>query len=301
MVEQAFPAIAMALPVATRAAKRGSVTSMQSQRRGSAMKISSFVSELAEDILSRMKMRSATNLRRNENDFYNSPVLIRPRDGRRRSLLSIESLLTTSSQGKLRFRRANSQISAGGGSEFGLAFGHVWPVQAQLNVPTKTGKNETFKNLRVIRLGEDLPSTVLKEEKNEQRENEVKHKKKKKRKSANKIDAVNYPINAQAICSAHVGLDAHSDDASKVSSSSCNQRYLPALKSELRQRSPCRWSESSETSPSPFYIVSQNNKSASNLFSPLKFFHETVIEPNNKEKKDRSSSIEKTGNEKRNE
>ena len=282
----------MAVPGATKAAKRGSVTSIQSQRRGSVMRISAFVSEIADDVRSRLKTRSAANSRQNANELCNSPVLIRPRDGRRRSLLSIESLLTTSSQGKLRLRRGSLQASAASGSEFGMAFGHLWSVQPQLNVPTKTGKTETFRNLRVIRLGEDLASKDLKEGGNGKKGNEGKSMKKKKKKkmSANKVDAVDDASEAR------VSLDAKSMDTSNVLNSSGDQGYLPPIKAGLQHKSPCR---SHDTSPTSCHNTNQIKKTSDgHLLSPLKFFHETIIGPNHAERNKDEDMIAKDVNEK---
>jgi len=279
MVEHAFPAIAMAVPLATRAAKRGSVTSIQSQRRGSGMRLSSFVSEIAEDIRSRMKTRSAANSRTNDNDVCNSPVYVGPKHGRRRSLLSIESLLTTSSQGKLRLRRSSLQTSAASGSEFGMAFGHMWSVQPQLNVPSKAGKSETFKNLRVIRLGEDVPSTIPKKDENDRKESEEKKTdRKRKMRSRNKIDVIDNSVEVQS------RSNAEALNTSSILSANHEQRYLPPLKTDLRQRSPSRWSEPRDISPAPSHGLEQRKKSSGeNPPKSLQFFHETFIGPSHKD------------------
>ena len=290
MVEQAFPAIAMAVPMATKAAKRGSIVSIQSQRRGSVMRISSFVSGIADEILSRLKTRSAANSKNNENELCNSPMYIRPKDGRRRSLLSIESLLTTSSQGKLRLRRGSLQASATSGSEFGMAFGHMWSIQPQLNVPIKTGRNETSKNLRVIRLGEDLQSTAVHEIKNGKKHSEGKIGKKRNRRRSKRINA---------------SYDASSDSISITSSvlnSNREQRSLPPLKTEWSGRSPCRWLESRDTTTNSCHSNNKNNKSTENdRLTSLKFFHETFIGPSPNEKNtDKSRDEKKTKEKERN-
>ena len=258
------------------------------------MRISSFVSDFAEDIRSRIKTRSAAISRQNGNELCNSPVLIQTKNGRRRSLLSIESLLTTSSQGKLRLRRGSLQTSAASGSEFRMAFGHLWSVQPQLNVPTKAGKTETFKNLRVIRLGEDLPPTDLKEDGNGKKGNQGKNmkKKKKRRRSANKVDVVDDASEAKA------SLDAESMNTSNALNSSRDQGHLPPIKTDLRQRSPCRWSESHDTSPTPPHNTNQNKKtSGGHILSPLTFFHETIIGPSHAERNKDEEMIAKDVNE----
>ena len=243
------------------------------------MRLSSFVSEIAEDIRSRIKTRSAANSRTNDDDICNSPVYIGPKNGRRRSLLSIESLLTTSSQGKLRLRRSSLQTSAASGSEFGMAFGHMWSVQPQLNVPSKASKSEKFKNLRVIRLGEDLPSTLPKKEENERKESEEKKTgKKRKMRSGNETNVVDNTADIQS----HSNAEAL--NTSSILSVNHEQRYLPPLKTDLRQRSPSRWSESRDISPVPNRGFEQNKKSSGeNLPTSLQFFHETFIGPSHKE------------------
>ena len=265
MVEQAFPAIALAVPMATKAAKRGSIASIASQRRGSVMKISSFVSGIADEIRSKLKTRSVVQARKNDNELQNSPVLMRHRDGRRRSLLSIESLLTASSQGKLRLRRGSLQTSATSGSEFGLAFGHMWSVQPQLNVPTKTRKNESSRNLRVIRLGEDMPTRETEEEKGGKMES----RKKKKGKAMNKIDVIKDADTCVIV--------------SSVSNSNRSLEHLPPLKRETKQSNPDKRGELRE----PRSRKTENNKgTGADRSSPLRFFHETFVGPSKVENRE---------------
>ena len=155
IVANAFPAAAMAVPQVSRAMRhRGSIISNAPSRRSTKLRISSFISSIADDIRSRLKPGPDNTNRRAS--IEPSPLVIRPAEGRRGTLLSIESILTASSDGRLLLRRGSLQTSATSGSEYGMAFGHMWSIQPQLNRPAHKFKPKTSNNLRVIRLGEDM-------------------------------------------------------------------------------------------------------------------------------------------------
>ena len=260
-MEQALPAIALAVPLGTRA-KRGSLASVAS-KQSSKLKISSFISGFIDEIRSKMKSASGVNTKQNNFELRPSPIVIRPPDGRRRSLLSIESILTTSSQGRLRLRRSSMPTTATNGSDFGMAFGHQWSIQPQIHVPTKDRNKEQSRNLRVIRLGEDMTTTGQKDSKSE---NISKGKRKKKRQSRGSSRVA--PVS-------NSGTETLSIK-SVAANSNCG--YLPPLKNELSQRSPARLSDASHiVQGRQTHSVIKND--ANETQTPLRFFHETFIGP----------------------
>ena len=169
-----------------------------------------------------------------------------------------------------------------------MAFGHMWSIQPQLHVPVNNRKHREAKNLRVIRLGEDLTKQET-EDVNAQKGGSskggskgVKGKKKRKSRNANKIE----PFTV-------------SDSRSLGFENSTHAR-LPPLKTELRQRSPGRVSDVSPYHSNQAVWDSHSNQddekdkdggrqSRENYSNqatydsttiPLKFFHETIIRPN---------------------
>ena len=163
----------------------------------------------------------------------------------------------------------------------------MWSVQPQLHVPINNHEHREAKNLRVIRLGEDLTKQET-DDVNAQKGGTSKGvskggkgKKKRKSRNANKIE----PFTASG--SQSLGFE-----------NSTNAR-LPPLKNELRQRSPGRVSDVSPYHSNQAVWDSHSNQddekdqdggrqsrenysnqaTYDSTIMPLKFFHETIIRP----------------------
>ena len=179
-MQNAIPAAVLAVPSAPKAAihrgsltsnkinfskagiRRGSLTSNHSTKHGLSLRLASIVSNWTSGLSSRLKPRSAGEMNpktcKNTGAIKESPLLIRPPEGRRGTLLSIESLLTTSSDGRLFLRRGSLQMSVASASEHGRAFGHIRTVKPQVHQPSIPLDDpvRSTSNLRVIRLGEEF-------------------------------------------------------------------------------------------------------------------------------------------------
>eukprot|EP00794_Sanderia_malayensis_P011959 gene11959-13196_t len=222
-----IPQAAVVVPGVSKAMKhRGSVISNAPSKQSSKLRLTSFITGIADEI--RSKLGITENGRTSKDfQFEPSPLVIRPREGRRATLLSIESLLTASNDGKLCLRRGSMPTSLTSGSEYGMAFGHMWSINPQLNRPSRILSNNKTANLRVIRLGEDIAKQLPQETrgKTEGSASSVPRKSHKRRRR-NKIEPTRDNITHSLTYASQSSLGQSVD--------------LPPLKNELRQRSPLR-------------------------------------------------------------